>query len=94
MVLTEPNVSTAGNLRIKAFWRTIRWVPSANVTVITAGNPSGTTATAILKETSKSSRKFLKPSPWRHRQSADNDDRHQNQRTSNQDVAQLSHPLL
>ena len=61
MVVTEPNVSTAGNLRIKAFWRTIRWVPSAKVTVITAGKPSGTTATAILKETSKSSRKLLKP---------------------------------
>ena len=42
----DPNVSTAGNLRIKAWRVAIRVVPNANVIVTIAGSPSGIAATA------------------------------------------------
>ena len=46
--VTDPSVSTAGSLRIKAFRRNIRRAPSARAIVTTAGNPSGAAATAKL----------------------------------------------
>ncbi len=46
--MTEPSVSTAGNLRINAWRRSIRCDPIASVNVTTAGRPSGITATATL----------------------------------------------
>ena len=48
MTVAEPRVSTAGRLRIRAWRRSIRWVPSARQTVTTAGRPSGTAAMARL----------------------------------------------
>ena len=47
ITVTDPRVSTAGSLRINALRRSIRCAPSARVMVTTAGNPSGTAATAI-----------------------------------------------
>ncbi len=47
-MVTAPRVSTAGNLRMRALRRNMRCAPRASVTVTTAGNPSGTTATATL----------------------------------------------
>ena len=52
ITVTEPRPSTAGRRRIRAARCTMRWVPIARVTVITAGNPSGTIATAIESATS------------------------------------------
>ncbi len=46
ITLTAPKVSTLGRRRVIVFTLTIRWTPSANVIVTTAGNPSGTAATA------------------------------------------------
>jgi len=43
---TEPRVSTAGSRRIMALRRAMRRTPTARVTVITAGSPSGMAATA------------------------------------------------
>ena len=48
MTVTEPSVSTAGSLRIRACRFSIRCAPSASAMVTTAGRPSGTTATAML----------------------------------------------
>ena len=48
ITVTEPSVSTAGNLRISALRRSMRCDPIANVKVTTAGSPSGMTATATL----------------------------------------------
>ena len=53
ITVTEPSPSTAGSRRIRAARRTMRWVPIARVTVITAGRPSGTIATAIDSDTSR-----------------------------------------
>ena len=59
ITVTEPRASTAGRRRIRAARCTIRWVPIARVTVITAGRPSGTIATAIDRATSsRSSRRW------------------------------------
>ena len=44
----HPNVSTEGNFRINAFRLIMRCTPIAKVIVTTAGNPSGTAATAKL----------------------------------------------
>ncbi len=46
IISVEPSVSTAGNFLIKACRAAIRVVPSANVIVTIAGNPSGIAATA------------------------------------------------
>ena len=46
MTWTEPRLSTAGRWRTSTFWRCISPIPSARVLVATAGNPSGTAATA------------------------------------------------
>ena len=48
MAVTEPSVSTAGSLRIRALRRTMRCAPRARAMVTTAGRPSGTAATARL----------------------------------------------
>ena len=48
MTVTEPRVSTAGSLRIRARRLSIRCAPNARAMVTTAGNPSGTAATARL----------------------------------------------
>ncbi len=48
MTVTDPRVSTAGSLRIRALRRSIRCEPMASVNVTTAGRPSGITATATL----------------------------------------------
>ncbi len=52
MTVTDPSASTAGSLRIMALRRAMRWTPSASVTVMMAGNPSGIAeaikATAIM----------------------------------------------
>jgi hypothetical protein len=45
---TEPRVSTAGRRRMMALRWAIRCTPIARVTVISAGNPSGITDTAML----------------------------------------------
>ena len=46
IVVQEPRVSTASNLRTTALLFAIFCIPSASVRVIIAGNPSGTAATA------------------------------------------------
>src|SRR3990167_4137194 len=46
IILVEPRVSTLLNLLTKALRLTIRLVPKARQMVITAGNASGTAATA------------------------------------------------
>ena len=46
MISVEPNVSTAGNLRITEFRFAITCVPKARMIVTIAGNPSGIAATA------------------------------------------------
>jgi len=46
MVVTDPRVSTAGSLRMRAFRRIMRCAPRARQMVTMAGNPSGTAATA------------------------------------------------
>jgi len=48
MKVTEPSVSTAGSLRMSAFWPTIFLAPSASDTDTTAGSASGIAATARL----------------------------------------------
>ena len=48
MTVTEPRVSTAGSLRMRACRLSIRWAPNARAMVTTAGRPSGTAATAML----------------------------------------------
>ncbi len=48
ITVTEPSVSTAGSLRMRALRCNMRWAPSASVMVTTAGRPSGTMATATL----------------------------------------------
>ena len=48
ITVTEPKVSTAGSLRIKAPLFSIRCEPKARAMVTTAGKLSGTAATAIL----------------------------------------------
>ena len=48
MVVTEPSASTAGSFRTSDSRSSKRCAPSASVIVTTAGNPSGTTATAML----------------------------------------------
>ncbi len=48
IVVTEPRVSTAGSLRIRACRFNIRREPMARAIVTTAGSPSGITATAKL----------------------------------------------
>jgi P-type E1-E2 ATPase len=45
---TEPRVSTAGKRRMMALRCAMRCTPIANVTVMSAGNPSGITDTAML----------------------------------------------
>src|SRR3954454_14309373 len=47
MYVTEPNVSTAGSLRISVLKRTILLAANAREIVITAGSASGIAATAI-----------------------------------------------
>ena len=41
-----PRVSTAGSLRISAFFLTMRWTPIDNIMVTIAGRPSGIAETA------------------------------------------------
>ena len=41
MTVTEPRVSTAGSLRIRAFRRSMRCAPKARAMVTTAGKPLG-----------------------------------------------------
>ena len=48
MTVTEPSVSTAGSLRMRAWRLSMRWAPRARAMVTTAGRPSGTAATAML----------------------------------------------
>ena len=48
MTVTEPRVSTAGSLRMRAWRLSMRWAPRARAMVTTAGSPSGTAATAML----------------------------------------------
>ena len=55
ITVTEPKVSTLGSLRTRALRRTIRSRPSARASVTTAGNPSGTAATARLTDSKKTS---------------------------------------
>ena len=45
-MVTEPSVSTAGRRRMMAWRAAMRCTPIASVMVITAGRPSGITATA------------------------------------------------
>ena len=47
ITLAEPNVSTAARCRTMALRRAIRWTPMDSTAVTTAGNPSGTAATAV-----------------------------------------------
>jgi hypothetical protein len=44
---TDPSVSTAGKRRIIALRCAMRWTPMASVIVMSAGNPSGMTDTAM-----------------------------------------------
>ena len=48
MMVAQPSVSTAGNLRINAWCLIMRCMPSARQMVTMAGRPSGTAAMARL----------------------------------------------
>jgi hypothetical protein len=61
---TEPRVSTALRRRMMALRWAIRCTPIASVTVISAGNPSGITDTAMLTTARKMSTNSI---PWTHR---------------------------
>jgi len=46
ITVVEPSVSTAGSLRMMAFFRAMAWVPKARARVTMKGRASGTPATA------------------------------------------------
>ena len=61
MTVTEPRVSTAGSLRMRALRRSIRCAPSDRAMVTMAGSPSGTAATAMLTAVRNMMRSVLAP---------------------------------
>ena len=59
---TEPSVSTAGSRRMMALRWAMRCTPMASVIVMSAGNPSGISDTAMPTTAWKSSTKPMCPS--------------------------------